>query len=248
MKLAVCNLAWPKEYDELVIPKLVAEGFTGLEIAPQRWRRELAKSNGLSICAMQALCFGKPELQLLGSPGPLRDHLRKCADIAADLGVKVMVFGSPANRRREAGWHLSDADAFKVAADFFRGIGEEVYRMGIALAIEPLTAHDECNFITTSIEAAKLVRAVNSPGFRLHLDTASMSQNPELPYRSIKGDKDILAHVHARGWYIHKETAEALRAVGYEGWVSLEGPSGGFESLPQLLDALRFVARIYGDK
>ena len=75
-----------------------------------------------------AILFGKPELRIFG-PEPVRqatlDHLGRVAELAAALGARALVFGSPRNRDRGV---LTPDEAFTHAVDFFRGAGSDLLR------------------------------------------------------------------------------------------------------------------------
>ena len=76
------------------------------------------------------------------------------------------------------------------------------------------------------------MRAVDSPGVRLHLDTACMALAGDDAPERVREGADLLAHVHASapqlgtvgpdGPVDHDKIAAALRDVGYDGHVSVE--------------------------
>src|SRR5689334_9262065 len=134
MKLAASNIAWDPSEDDAVATILRERGFTGVEIAPsKRWespidatKKELAsyraewKNRGLQIVAMQALLFGRPDLQLFGSETvrrALREYLTSLIEMASGLGAHALVFGSPKNRKRGK---MTLDEATGIAVEFFR--------------------------------------------------------------------------------------------------------------------------------
>jgi D-psicose/D-tagatose/L-ribulose 3-epimerase len=269
MKLAVSNIAWPAELDAVVFEFLVAGGIDAIEVAPTRvwphWQgidaasvrafRRVVESSGLGISSLQSILFQKPELNLFGSDEDrraMKEHLRQCADLAANLGAGCMVFGAPRNRDRGS---LPEAEAFAIATDFFARVGADCAQRGVYVGFEANPVEYKCNFATESGTAARLVRAVDSEGFRLHLDTACLHLSGENAVRAIRDNADILRHFHASEPYLagfsapasaHAEAAAALRSVAYDRWIALEMRTAD-PPLPSLEEAVRFVRGIYGD-
>jgi sugar phosphate isomerase/epimerase len=269
MKLAVSNIAWPAGLDAAAFEFLAASGIAAIEIAPTRvWPhfqgmspesvrvlRHVVESSGLRISSVQAILFQMPELNLFGSDEVRRgmeEHLRRCADLAAELGARCMVFGAPRNRDRGP---LPEAQAFAIAAEFFARVGAYCAQRGVYIGFEANPAEYNCNFATDSATAARLVRAVGSAGFRLHLDTACLHLAGEDTARTIRDHADILGHFHVSEPFLvgfsaplaaHEEAATALRAVHYDQWVALEMRIGD-PPLPALEQAVKFVRGVYGD-
>jgi len=267
MKLAVSNIAWSKEEDPAAFALLQGMGIQALEIAPPRiwpepaavseeialsYRQEMT-AKGFEIVAFQSLLFGKSDLTLFTSESsqPCLDYLVEIGRLAARLGARVLVFGSPRNRAVPEGMPL--ADAWSRAVDFFAALGARYAELGVILGLEPNPASYNCNFIRTVDEAAQLVRAVGSPGFRLHLDAGEIQMNAEAMETVVLQHLDIVAHVHASEpmleplgstWNGHRRLAALLKQGGYNGWVSLEmkRPTAG---LPEVEKAVGILKDLY---
>lgn len=269
MKLAVSNIAWTREDDAGAYEVLLTNGIETLEIAPTRvwpeWRgidqrsigrfRRQLDAAGIRVSSMQSIFFQKPGLRLFGSEEDRRamyGHFCYCADLGAALGAECLVFGSPRNRLRES---LSEAEAFAIAVDLFSAVGEYYAARGVRLGIEANPQQYGCDFITDSRTAVSLVRAVNSPGIVLHLDTGCLQLAGESPADVIRNNSDIVRHFHISEPFLgpfsvpsaaHTETAHALRSTGYQGFAVLEmRPSG--QPLVALRDATACLRRMYGD-
>jgi D-psicose/D-tagatose/L-ribulose 3-epimerase len=217
---------------------------------PSRWRRRESGRTGWAhrlppppelsaislnadfrVSSLQAILFGKPECRLFGSDNDrqsLFEHLVLCADLAAGLGATHLVFGAPKNR---ALLGKSDADAFQIACEFFRGLGSSFEARGLCLCLEPNPPQYGCEFVTSSAQASRLVRTVDSRGFRLQLDTGCMRLAEEDPVQAIRAHADILSHFHVSEPFLgsfddpavaHREVGNALEEVGYSNWVTLE--------------------------
>jgi D-psicose/D-tagatose/L-ribulose 3-epimerase len=246
VNLAFSNLAWPADDDAHILPRLPEHGFRFLEVAPTRlWPDPLAQSTdevaaargvveatGLRIVALQSLLFQRPELQLFGdaeSRQGLFDHLLGMARLAAGLGATRLVFGSPGNRRR-GGLPVEQAD--EIAVELLARLGARAADLGVCFCIEANPTVYSCDYLTDAVASTAFVRAVDSPGVRLHLDTACMALAGDDAPERVSAGADVLAHVHAsapqlgavgpEGPVNHEVIAAALRAVDYDGHVSVE--------------------------
>lgn len=268
MKLAISNIAWRAQDDQDVYALLREFGIGVIEVAPTRivpdWNaatveaaqafRAHIEGEGLTCSSLQSLLFGLPALNLFGDDQIRRDLARQLdlvADFGVALGARAFVFGSPKNRDRGS---LSDKEAFAVAAEFFAGIGEAYARRDVCLCLEANPTQYGCNFVTDSAAAAALVRAVASPGFRLHLDAACMHLAGEDGARAIESCADILAHFHisepflkdfARPEVDHRALASALRTIGWDKPISVE--MRATDDPPRTIrDTLSRVIELYG--
>ena len=267
MKLAASNLAWPGMLQEQAMTLLKQSGFTGLEIAPTRvwpdWQgastrnarvlRQDIESQGFVVAAMQAVLFGIPKAKLFGSPveqQKLLDHMCHVADLAHSLGAEVVVFGAPGVRDR------GDLDielAYQKSQPILAEMANASISRGVRLCIEPNPQCNGCNFITTSLEGAKLVEQI--PGLGLHLDSAAIFLAGEDPVSILGELQGKFSHFHASqpnlGPFVpgqgpdHPALARILKDTGYNKWVSLE-----MQEQPNAMDclqkALEMVGSCYG--
>ncbi len=252
MRFAFCNEGFGDKPWQAVCRSIAQAGYDGVEIAPYifaddvrliggRARADIkraAHDAGLEIVGLHWLLV-KPEGMHISHPEEsvrkaTRDYLRSLTEFCAELGGKVMVFGSPRQRGGTAG--ATPEQAWQWAKETFGGVLPTLAECGVTLCIEPLApAPDDpkkhADFINTAAEARKLVEELGHPNFRLLLDVRSMSSEsisiPEL----IKQNADILAHVHANdpndqapgyGEVDFRPILQALREVKYSGYVSAE--------------------------
>ena len=243
MKLAISNIAWQQHDDIEILSGLRERGVRGIEVAPTKiwpeWKGVSAKgaalyrkkilNEGFEIPAMQAILFGRQNLQVFDKSSHIDffNHIKMMSDIAATLGVKVLVFGAPKNRLRG---QLSTYEAMNYAADFFREVAEICYAHDCCIGLEHNPVEYGCDFVTNVADAKELVNKVNHPGFQLHLDSAGIHMCGSDIAEIIKCAQEF-AHFHvsepmlepvSSGEVNHELMAETLNAVGYEGWVSIE--------------------------
>jgi D-psicose/D-tagatose/L-ribulose 3-epimerase len=268
MKLAVSNIAWTAADDEMAYHLLAERGVSGLEIAPSRiWTepdkvtsaaasafKVLISSFGLSVVAFQAILFGQPKLSIFDTQvrGETLDYLKRQCDLAAELGAKALVFGSPKNRLRG---DLPPETAFKMALDFFAELGRYADRRGVHVCLEPNPPAYGADFLTTVEETSRLVAAVDLMGIRLHFDTGGMHLSGEDAAGMIQRYATLAVHFHASEPHLqsfaapvaeHAASADALRQVGFKGYVSIEmrAMADGLNSVSQAID---FISSIYDD-
>ncbi len=266
MKPAVSNIAWPAADDEAALEMLQASSVQHIEIAPTRHWPDLAHvdeneargfaeklhQQGFSICAFQALLFGKPELQVFGSDNgrACLDYLESVCRLAGWMGANALVFGSPKNRLRGA---LSFDAALAKATSFFHFLGEAAMKHNVVVCIEPNPSAYGCDFIQTANEAASLVELVNSPGIRMNLDMGELIMNDTDVGRAVEELLPYAGHFHVSEPMLepfdpnrdaHKQAATALKKARYQGAVSLEmkTPQRG---LPVVNEALQNMLRVY---
>ena len=268
MKLSISNIAWRPEDDQGVYALLRELGIDTIEAAPTRivpnWEAATTEAarlfaaqiqdEGLRCSSLQSLLYGLPALSLFGTDETRRDlarQLDRVANFGDAMGARAFVFGSPKNRDRGS---LTDSEAFAIAAKFFSGVSESFSRRGVCLCLEPNPTQYDCNFVTDSAAGAALVRAVGSPGFRLHLDAACMHLAEEDGARAIESCADVLAHFHISEPFLrdfanpevdHRSLASALRGIGWSKPVVVEMRATD-TPLKTVRETLHRVSELYG--
>lgn len=269
MKIAVSNIAWPVEADEAVAGALAALGVTGIEVAPTKaWPnpldatdaaideyRRFWEARDIAVVAAQALLFGRPELTLFDDAATRErtfTYLSGIVRVCARLGAKALVFGSPKNRRIG---NRAVADVLPEAVEFFGRLADVAASHGTCVVLEANPPEYGADFVTDAAQAADLVRSVNHPGFRLHLDSACMTMAGDNPDEVIPAAAPLLAHFHASeprlaplgtGGVDHARFAAQLRAGNYAGWVSIEMKQTDPFDVNSVGNAVRMVQEVYG--
>jgi D-psicose/D-tagatose/L-ribulose 3-epimerase len=151
---------------------------------------------GIEIVGMQALLFGTQGLNIFGSDdsqAAMLAHLDGVCRVGSHLGANRLVFGSPRNRDA-TGWE--PAAARLRAVEFFKRLGEVAARHAVVVCLEPNPARYNCNFMTTTSEAADIVRAVGMSQIRLQFDTGSVRVNDEDAMAELVAHGELVGHVH----------------------------------------------------
>jgi sugar phosphate isomerase/epimerase len=265
MKVAVSNIAWdPMELTEHL--HLLAElGCEGVELAPSViWRepvdatqderravRRMVESRGLTVVALHALFYTRPDLHIFEGYEDARAYLVKLVELAGDLGAGRVVFGSPKARSRG---HRDRDECIARAATFFRECAGAAERRDVVVCVEPLSEADGCDFITNSREGLELVARVDHPHFRLHLDVKAMIGADEDFDDAFARSRPVLEHVHVgdpglappgTSGYDHTRPGDALRNSGYDRFVSIEMRRGFGPSREMIRRSVDYVRRCY---
>jgi D-psicose/D-tagatose/L-ribulose 3-epimerase len=261
VKLAISNIAWPTEHDSDVAQILRRNGVTAIEIAPTKiWPSPLRATMteirayrdkwlrwDIKIVAAQALLFGQPALTIFDNADVRSQtvlYLVEIIRLCTELGVEVMVFGSPKNRLIGS---LGCVDAWQIAVDFFGTLGETASRFGTTLVIEANPEVYDADFVTRASEAIKLVRDVNHPGFGLHLDSGCMTLSSDAIGSTIADGIRHLRHFHISEPFLapigdgsvdHVAFAAALRSGDYDHWASIEMKQQALFSLDSIEKAI----------
>jgi sugar phosphate isomerase/epimerase len=144
------------------------------------------------------------------------------------LGGEVMVFGSPQQRNLLPG--VSRDDGLRYAVDVLRAVMPELAKLDVVLALEPLSPR-VTNFMSTAAEAVRVAQLVDSPNCRLLLDCKAMGAESTPIPDLIRKHHKWLVHFHANdpnsrgpgmGEMDFLPVFQALRDVGFGGWVSVE--------------------------
>lgn len=271
MKIAISNIAWNVQEDESILKLLKKYSIPGVEIAPTKiWRnpteesyktinkyRKYWEKNGISVPSTQSILFGHPELLIFGNTderNATSTYLEKMIRVSAQLGARIIVFGSPKNRNR---FNINKVRALNIASDFFFKIATISKKYNIFFCIEPNPIEYGTNFINNTDEAIELVKNVNHPNFRLHLDSGTMTVNGENVEKAMTDGFLYLKHFHISeknlgpiggGKTDHEKIVNILRALKYKHWVSIEMRGMENSSNIDVVDeVLKFTSAIYSD-
>lgn len=268
MKFSISNIAWDLPFDDEIIKLLKSKRIEGIEVAPTKiwphWEninlltlkkvKEWFFNYQFQVPALQAILYGLDHLNIfdrdINIKNKLLDHFKLVSEIANHLNAKFLIFGAPKNRDRK---ELSFSEALKVGVEVFNHLADICKTNDTILLIEPNPINYSCNFITNSVEAIELIKAVNHPSFRLHLDIAAMTIAENDIEKSIKDSIHYLCHFHVSELNLsnfnsptskHQEAAKALKENNYNNWISIEMKC---DKNPQhsIHQAINFVREIY---
>ena len=245
-RFAICNETFGKMPFAKAFALAAECGYQGIEVAPftvsndvtdisagrrTEIRREAEKA-GLAVTGLHWLLARTKGLHLTSPDADVRKktagYLGALADFCADLGGKLLVFGSPKQRNLLPG--VTRAKGMQYAEDVIRQALPALEKRNVMLALEPLSPKTT-NFLRTAASAVELVRRVDSPRCRMILDcNAAATEKASIPDLIRKHHKRMV-HFHANdpnrqgpgfGDLDFVPIFQALKDVRFAGWVSVE--------------------------
>ena len=240
MKTGLNLLLWTTHVGEAHLPlleKLKASGYDCVEVPLhegdvahfERIGRAI-RDNGLSCTTSTVLPEGSSAI----SPDPRSragalDHLRWAIECSAALSSEVLCGPFYQELAVFSGAGPSEDEKAR-AAEVHREAADVAAQAALTLAVEPLNRF-ECYFLNTMADARAHVRRVDRPNFGALYDTFPANIEEKDPVGCIAETADVIRHVHisendrgtpGKGHVSWLATFRALRAAGYDGWLTIE--------------------------
>ena len=135
----------------------------------------------------------------------------------------------PRNRKRNG---REFTEAFQYAAEVFHRAGEIVKEYGCAIGMEANPVEYQCDFLTNTADVERFVKAVDSDGVVLHIDSGATAMTHEKIETVLTGltimpqhyhiSEPMLANASENSQVEHGKAFKALKQIGYTGAVSIE--------------------------
>ena len=221
-----------------LLERLKATGYDGVEIplfqgdvAHFRRLARATRDNGLACTTVTVLpdeahSAISPDA---GSREGALDHFKWAIECSAALGSDVLCGPFHQPLAVFSGQGPSEDEKAR-AAEVHRAAAEIAADAGLVLAIEPLNRF-ECYFLNTMAETRAYVQRVGHPAFGALYDTFHANIEEQDPVGVIAQTADVIRHVHVsendrgtpgKGHVPWNATFKALRAAGYDGWLTIE--------------------------
>ena len=247
MKYALCNELFEGAPLREICRIAQALGYDGLEIAPftlapyahqitagQRAEaRTIIAEYGLETVGLHWLLVGPDGLHMTspdrGVWEKTRDYFRQLIVLCHDLSGRVLVIGSPKQRNlidgqtHDGAWHR--------AVELFTSVLDEAEAAGVTLCLEPLSTA-ETDFINSVEEGMKMVRRIEHPCFKIHLDVKAMFAEGRPVAEIIRSVRaDDVGHFHVNdpnlygpgmGALDYAPILAAIDEIGWDRWLSVE--------------------------
>ena len=241
MKIGMCMFLWTTTVTsehEAILRDIKATGFDGVEIpvfegAPDDYRRlgDLLDAIGLERTAVAAM--GDPAMNLIGADAATRaagvEHVRWAIDCAAALGADTLSGPLHSTLGHFSGDGPTREELERsVAAQ--RAIGDHAALRGVTIGLEALNRF-ECYLVNTMDALSAHVDAIGHPNVRAMYDTFHANIEEADPIGAFTRNLANIVHVHisendrgvpGRGNIPWDETFAAIRASGYDGWLTIE--------------------------
>ena len=247
-RLAICNETFQGWDFAAGCRGAVDTGYTGIEIAPftlsddpasipmdvRRECRDVIASEGLGYIGLHSLLtVPAGELHITTPDDSVRErsweYFRRLIDLCADLGDGgLMILGSGKQRRSVEGSSVEDAT--RRLRDGLASVAQHAEELGVTVLPETLAPH-LCDVLTSMEETVRMVREIGHPAVQTMFDTHNAVAETVPHDQLIKEHADLIRHVHINemdgrhpgtGSYDFSVPLQALKDVGYQGWLSLE--------------------------
>ena len=247
MKFSLCNEMFEGRSMAEVCSTAKRLGYDGIEIAPftlaasaedisaeqRKDVRQITADNGLEIVGLHWLFAGPSGLHLTTTDDKMRsrtrDYLSRLLDLCGELEGKVLVLGSPKQRSLVGG--QSQEGAWQNAVELLISVLDKATESGLTICLEPLSPV-ETDFINTVAEGMEMVREINHPNLKIHLDVKAMcSEVSEVAdiIRTVRAEDVGHFHVNDANLYgpgmgdvDYGPIAEAIKDIGWDKWLSVE--------------------------
>ncbi len=220
-----------------ILKSLKRAGYDGVEIpvfegVPDHYARlgETLDKLGVGRSVVSALGVGKNPLS--ASPAERKAaiaHTKWFIDCSAALGADILAGPMHSELGYFSGNGATSAER-KRGISYHRTVGDYAAKKKLRFAIEALNRF-ECYFLNTMGQLSDYLDEVDHPAIKAMYDTFHANIEEKDPVTAIKTIKKHLIHVHisendrgtpGRGHVPWEATYKALRAVKYEGWLTIE--------------------------
>lgn len=241
MKIGVSAFAWTGAWNAShsdLLPAIKEIGFEGFEIPmfdpaalPAAEIRRAFEANALECTVCAILPAG---INPVSPDAAVRrrsfEHLKLCIETTAELGSRLI--GGPLFA--PIGYlpgHRRTTDEWSWAVEAFKRLGEVLDAHRMMLSIEPVN-RSESFFLRTAKEAEQLCESIDHGRIGITIDTFHANIEERSIPAAIRSLGHHLRHIHAsendrgplgRGHVPFAEIISALKMIGYEGYLMIEG-------------------------
>lgn len=177
------------------------------------------------------------------------EHMLKVVDCCQSVGATILAGPHQIALGVFSGSGPTDEE-WKRSVEHIRRVAEYAAQANLTLA-EEVVNRFELYLLNTLAQAARFVDEVGQPNCRIHLDTFHANIEEKLPGEAIKAAGQRIGYVHisendrgipGTGHVAWDATFDALHAIGYDGWLTVE--SFG-EALPNLVAATKIWRQLF---
>ena len=240
MKYGLNLMLWADDMHDGLVPvlELVKElGYDGVEVPVfdldrskwGTWARRL-DDLGLERTANHVIA---PEYNPVSADPIVRrrafEHMQAVIDCCAIVGATVLAGPHQVALGVFTGRGVTD-DEWKRSVEHIRRVAEYASQAGVLLT-EEVVNRFELYILNTLDEAIRFVDEVGHPDCRIHLDTFHANIEEKRPGDAIRRAGQRIGYVHisendrgvpGSGHVAWEATFDALRDIGYDGWLTVE--------------------------
>lgn len=249
MKIGMCMFLWTTHVTpehEPLLRDIKATGFDGVEVPIftgdlDHYARlaDLLDRIGLQRTAVSAM--GDPAMNLIGDDAARAAglaYMRHVIDCTQALGANRLAGPLHSTLGHFTGSGPTGQEIDR-SIQSQRAIGDHAATRGVTVALEALNRF-ECYLLNTMQALSDHIDAIDHPNIRAMYDTFHANIEEADPISAFTRHHRNIAHVHisendrgvpGRGNIPWDETFQALRASGYDGWLTIEAFGRGLPDL-----------------
>lgn len=248
-KYAISNWIYGEEKLEVTFGRLSRFGYDGVELMgePSQYDVEavcaLCKRLGLKVLSIAGMYPWPTEERDLSNPDPgvrsrAVQYLKDCCDFADKLGARIIIVVPSAvgkiqpagNPRSEEEWLKAYEQEWELAVESISEAAVYAEKSGVTLAIEPINRY-ETFLVNTCEQGLRMIKDINSPAVKLHLDVFHMNIEERDPAGAIRCAGEMLVNLHVadsnrtavgEGHVDFHAIMQALLDIGYNAALTLE--------------------------
>ncbi|MBP2239162.1 D-psicose/D-tagatose/L-ribulose 3-epimerase [Sinorhizobium kostiense] len=241
MKIGMCMFLWTTSVGrkhEKLLRDIKATGFDGVEIpifegTPDDYRRLGAMLDDIGLERTAVSAMSNPSMNLISPDAATRKrgigYMQWAIDCAAALGADTLSGPLHSALGQFSGTGPTAAE-LRRSISSQRTIGDHAAERGVTIALEALNRF-ECYLVNTMDDLAAHIDAIGHPNIRAMYDTFHSNIEEADPIGAFTRNKDRIVHVHisendrgvpGRGNIPWTETFNAIRASGYDRWLTIE--------------------------
>jgi D-psicose/D-tagatose/L-ribulose 3-epimerase len=262
MKLGMNLLLWSGEITDAMLPtleQLKQIGFDGVEIPIFNLGLDYAKlGKQLDSIGLRrtAVTVRNLEDNPISSDAAVRAKgialSKQALDCCAAVGAETLV-GPYHSAIGHFSGNMRTKDEWKWGVESMRAVAEHAGKVKVMLGVEPLNRF-ETYLLNAQADAADFCREVNHSHCRMMYDTFHANIEEKSISKALFDVKDMLCHIHISendrstpgyGGVNWKQTFDAIRDIGYDGWLVVE--AFGL-ALPEIAAATKIWRKMYHDE
>lgn len=265
MKIGISNLAWLKRDNLKIINNLKKKKISFLEYSyhklinfhPELKVQEIRKfyiMNKISLYSMQSLFFKSKNCYIFGSQIQRNNfitELKKKICIAKKLKTKILVFGSPKNKKNIS--LLTKEEMFKIFKDEFSKLSGFCKNKGVCICIEANPKFYKTDFLIYTKDALDMVKKIDSPNIKLNFDLGTVISNREKYKTLLKENVKFIGHIQVSLPKLKKITCKNkkiadffrfLKKIKYKEAISIEQIHSKKNNIKNVTKAINFISNL----
>ncbi|MFN3550145.1 MAG: sugar phosphate isomerase/epimerase family protein [Mesorhizobium sp.] len=241
MKIGMCMFLWTTSVSaehEAILRDIKATGFDGVEIpvfegAPDDYRRLGDRLDAIGLERTAVSAMGDPAMNLIGEDAATRAagiaHVKWAIDCAAALGARTLSGPLHSTLGHFSGEGPTRQE-FERSIASQRAIGAHAAERGVTIGLEALNRF-ECYLVNTMDALSAHVDAIGHPNIKAMYDTFHANIEEADPIGAFTRNLRNIVHIHISendrgvpggGNIPWDETFAAIKASGYDGWLTIE--------------------------